>query len=84
MAFKRGTGTVQVELARLQFWAEETSVTLDGQNGDIGMVREWRDFKSQREAMDKFIKVGFLVLGFICGVPAMLVSLMALGVIHLR
>ena len=68
----------------MQFWAEVTSQTLDGEDGDIGMVREWRDFKSQREAFEKFVRTGILIMGMVCGIPALLVSLSALGVIHLR
>ena len=84
LPFRRGKGIVSVELARLQYWAEETSDTLDGQNGQIGMIQEWQDFKTERRTLQTLLKLllGFVV--FVCGVPAVLVSLSALGIIHLR
>ena len=84
MAFKRGNGSVNVELARLQFWAEVLSPILEGDDREAGLIREWRDFQSQGHAVAKILKVGFIALGFICGVPAVLVSLSVLGIIHLR
>ena len=84
MRFQRGTGTISQELAHLQYWAENSSLTLDGPNGDDGMIREWQDAKAGRIALEKFVKLSFAILIFICGVPATLVSLAALGVIHLH
>ena len=44
MAYRRGDGTVEVELARLQSWAEGTDVDLYGRDGDdLGVIREHRD-----------------------------------------
>ena len=80
----RGTGTVNQELAHVQYWAESTSLTLDGPNGDDGMIREWQDFQAGRHALLKAIKVVGGILIFVCGIPAVLVSLSALGFIHLR
>ena len=61
----------------MQIWAKTTDIDLNGRNGDDGVIREWRDFKSQ-------LKVIVAVFGFVCGVPAILVALSALGVVHLR
>ena len=84
MIFKRGTGSVNQELARVQFWLEEKSQILDGPNGDDGMIREWQDHKAEKRTMVGMLKVGMWVIGTICGIPALLVSLSALGLVHLR
>jgi hypothetical protein len=84
LIFKRGGGTINQELARLQFWAEEKSQLLDGSNGDDGMIREWQDHQAEKRTMAGLLKIGLIVIGGICGIPALLVSLSALGVVHLR
>ena len=43
MAYKRGSGTVNVELSRLQDWAENTDVDLYGEYGQRGLVDEHKE-----------------------------------------
>lgn len=40
MAFKRGSGTVNVELARLQSWVEQADPDLYGSPGKKGVIEE--------------------------------------------
>jgi hypothetical protein len=48
------------------------------------MIREWRNFTSERKALETFIKWGIFAIGGLCGIPALLVALSALGIVHLR
>jgi hypothetical protein len=84
MSWKRGTGSTDWELRRVQECVEDHDILLNGGEGEIGMVREWRDFKSKRDAFEAYIKISITVIGLVCGVPGILVALSALGVIHLR
>lgn len=77
MPYEPGNESVERELLKLQLWAKDADIDLNGRNGEEGVIREWRDFKSQ-------LKVIVAVFGFVCGVPAILVALSALGVVHLR
>jgi hypothetical protein len=78
MPWERGEGTTDQELSKVQSWIEQWDPKLNGGNGSgIGMYLEWQNFKAT-------MRTGILILGFICGVPALLVSLSALGIIHLR
>lgn len=81
MAFKRGTGSVQVELARLQSWTESTDVDLYGAgNGDLGVIREHRDDRAERVGTDKFVKKAVGVMGAMNGI---LVLIKALEMLHI-
>lgn len=84
MSWKRGKGSTDWELERAQECLESHDVLLNGGEGEMGIIREWRDFKSQRSAFESYIKVSMVVLGVICGIPGFLVALSALGFIHLR
>ena len=43
MAYERGSGSVEVELARVQSWIEQADPDLYGRNGDDGVIREHRE-----------------------------------------
>jgi hypothetical protein len=77
MSWKRGERSTDYELARAQGWIETTDIELHGPEGDSGVVREWRDFKS-------FVHGAMWVGGALLAIPAILLSLSALGWIHLR
>lgn len=77
MPYEPGNESVERELLKLQLWAKDADIDLNGRNGEEGVIREWRDFKSQ-------LKVIILIFGAICATPGVLVALSALGVIHLR
>ena len=84
MPYEPGHESVERELLKLQIWGRITDVILFGKDGDDGMVTEWRDFKTTRRNFEEFAKGALWVLVFLCGVPATLVALSALGFIHLR
>ena len=46
MAWKRGSGSFDVELANVQSWIETTDPDLYGPYGDDGVIREFRDEKA--------------------------------------
>lgn len=56
MAYVRGTRSVEVELSRVQSWVETADVELYGRNGDLGVIREHRDDRSERKANQRFMK----------------------------
>jgi hypothetical protein len=43
VGFRRGQGSVNVELANLQGWCERTSEILEGVNGQPGLIKEHED-----------------------------------------
>ena len=84
MTWARGIESVPKELSKVQSWIEYTDPDLHGRNGDDGVIREWRDFKSQRKAFESFLKAAIWAIGVVAAIPGILVALSALGVIHLR
>jgi hypothetical protein len=82
--WERGTASLPIEVSRMQSWIERADLELHGPNGDEGMVRQWHDFQAQMKAFEKFVRVSFIAIGVLVGVPGVLVSLSALGLIHLR
>ena len=84
MPWTRGEASVEVELSRTQSWIEATDPELYGQGGEPGMLREWHDFCAQRRAFESFVRWAFIVIGFLVGLPGVLVSLSAIGIIHLK
>ena len=88
MSWTRGNGSTDYELARTQWWIENADVELHGPDGDDGVIREWRDYKTARDQRDKdvtlMIKTVAWILGSLIAIPAALVSLSALGLIHLH
>lgn len=77
MSWKRGTGTTDFELAHVQEWVELNDIALNGPDGDDGVIREWRDFRS-------FIRGALWIGGVLMGIPTLLLTMSALGIIHLR
>jgi hypothetical protein len=77
MSWKRGEKPTDYELARLQDWTERADIELHGPEGDTGIVAEWRDFKA-------YMKAGIVIGGALLAIPAILVSMSALGWIHLH
>ena len=84
MTWTRGSGEVELELSRIQSWVEYTDPDLHGRNGDDGVIREWRDFKSQRKAFESFLRFAIWAIGVVAAIPGVLVALSALGIVHLR
>lgn len=52
MAFRRGSGTVNVELARLQSWVEQADPDLYGDDRTKGVIKEHEEIM-MREATEK-------------------------------
>lgn len=84
MSWTRGERDTDYELSRVQSWVETNDIALNGPDGDDGVIREWRDFQSKKEAFETFMRWGMAVIGILVAIPAALVSLSALGFIHLR
>lgn len=77
MSWERGEKSTDYELARVQAWIEVTDIELHGPEGETGTVREWRDFKA-------FAKGAVWIGGILLAIPALLVTLSALGWVHLH
>jgi hypothetical protein len=76
VSWKRGNGTVQVEIANLQSWVERTDEELYGTDGeDIGMIQEWRDDRAARRALRSYIKAAVVAGGLVVGVPSMILAI---------
>ena len=79
MAYKRGRGTVQVELARLQDWAERMSEKLEGDFGEKGLIeqheemlmREATETKQNNDAAAFWTRI----CAGICAIPAILTTI---------
>ena len=84
MSWKRGEALLEIEVSRIQSWVEGADPDLYGRNGADGVIREWHDFKAQRKAFESFMRWAMKALVLLAGVPAVLVALSALGLIHLR
>lgn len=84
MPWERGTASLEIEVSRIQSWVETTDPELNGKNGEDGVIREWHDFKAQRKAFESFVRWSMKAIGILVAIPALLVTLSALGVIHLR
>jgi len=75
MAWRRGRGTVQVELANVQSKIETWSEALDG---DEGMIQYIQNERSEREALKGLIKGALWLGGLFIGAPAFALSLIEL------
>lgn len=53
MSWRRGTGTVQVELSNVQSWIEATDPELNGQSGVPGIIRIVRETKAAEDQKEK-------------------------------
>ena len=53
MAWRRGNGSVDIELANTQSWIEGADTDLYGQNGDPGMIRLFWADRAAREQREK-------------------------------
>lgn len=53
MSWKRGNGTVEVELSNVQSWIEAVDPDLNGQNGNPGIIRMVRENKAALDQKDK-------------------------------
>lgn len=84
MSWERGDALLEIEVSRIQSWVEGADPDLYGRNGADGVIREWHDFKAQRKAFESFMRWAMKALVLLAGVPAVLVALSALGLIHLR
>ncbi len=80
--YERGEASIEVEVSRLQAWTENADVDLYGRNGDIGLIREFRDDRSQRIALMRFVRTAVAIMGALGGIPALIVILELLGIIH--
>lgn len=84
MTWERGEASLELEVSRIQSWIEGADPDLYGRSGEPGMIREWHDFCAQRKAFESFVRWAFIVIGFLVGLPGVLVSLSAIGIIHLK
>jgi hypothetical protein len=84
MPWQRGEASLEFEVSRIQSWIETADPELNGRNGADGVIREWHDFNAQRKAFESFMRWTMEALVLLAGVPAVLVALSALGLIHLR
>ncbi len=80
--YELGDGSLEVRVTRLESWVAPTDVELHGRNGDIGLIREFRDDRSQRIALMRFVRLAVTVMAALGGVPALIVILELLGIIH--
>ena len=80
--YERGEASIEVEVSRLQAWTENADVDLYGRNGDMGLIREFRDDRSQRIALMRFVRTAVAIMAALGGVPALIVILELLGIIH--
>lgn len=71
MAWRRGNGSVEVELANVQSQVERWSDDLDGGSGVISIVRTE---VAEREATQKLIKGALWIGSLFVGLPAFLLS----------
>lgn len=54
MPYRRGSGSVEVELSKLQSWVEQSDPILFGTGGeDRGLVREHQDDRQERKVLEK-------------------------------
>lgn len=75
MVWKRGRGTVQVELANLQSQVETWSEIFDG---ETGMIRYIQNERSERDALRGFIKTALWIGTVFVGAPAFILSVVEL------
>jgi hypothetical protein len=75
MAWRRGWGAVQVELANVQSKLEQWSEILDG---DEGLIQYVQNERSERDALRRFIKLSLWLGGLFVGAPAFTVSVIEL------
>lgn len=82
MAFKRGSGTVEVELARLQSWVENADPILYGTDGeDVGLIREHYADRTERLTTERFIRRAVTALTLLGGIPGLIIVLQLLHVL---
>ncbi len=82
MAYQRGTGTLAVEVVRLQSWVETADPDLYGTDGeDIGVIREHHAYMTERKTTEKFIRWAITIMGVLGGIPALIVILQLLHII---
>lgn len=85
MSWARGSGTVEQELARCQYWIEDIDPELNGKNGDKGVIREFREDKAanaQRDAdLRSFMKFIAWFIGIAQSAGLVAIILRAAGVI---
>ena len=82
MAYERGTGTVEVELSRLQSWVENADVDLYGRSqDDKGVIREHRDATAAREAVERYLRYMVGLMAIFGGVPSLIFFLELIHVI---
>ena len=79
MAYRRGNGTVNVELARLQSWVEQADEDLYGDDRRKGVIKEHEE-REMREATakeqdDRTSAFWTKVCAGICAVPAILTTI---------
>jgi hypothetical protein len=65
MAFQRGTGSVEVELSRVQSWVERADPDLYGRGGDdLGIIREHSDELAAKKQNARMMRraIGFITV----------------------
>jgi hypothetical protein len=82
MAFERGEGLPAVRITKLESWVETADPDLYGTGGgDVGVIREHRDFMTERRASERHIRMLTTVMAAFGGIPAVIIILQLLHVI---
>jgi len=67
MPWRRGNGSVEVELASVQTWIETNDPVLNGRNGDKGLTRDFYDGKAAADQRAKDLSLLFKIGAYIIG-----------------
>lgn len=78
MTFRRGTGSVEVELASIQTWAEGIDPVVEGHTAEIGQLRTFKD--STEGKFTVIVWMNGIILALVTG---MIVALFAWGLSHI-
>jgi hypothetical protein len=81
LAYIRGNGSVEVELARTQSWIETTDPVLFGDERDCGMVKEHQVEMAEKKATHKLVRRVLAFISLMCSIPAILKTLEVLHII---
>ena len=65
MAWRRGSGTTDLELSRVQSSLEDVHIDLYGSDGEHGVIREFRDGKAAQAQRSKDMALLLKLIGFV-------------------
>ena len=78
MPWKRGTGSVEVELSNVQSWIEQTDRVLNGENGEKGLIRIFQTDKDKQAQRDEDMMRLFKIIVWVFGPTSALGLLLSL------